>query len=76
MAKKKSKEKVFVCPIGKFFLDLEESFGRKSEFAKYMIQSRIEFLRAIRSLVDERIGDLEKKQSDKAGKKMQKIKVK
>ena len=75
MAKKKSKENVFVCPIGKFFWDLEEAFGKKSDFGKHLTRSRIEFLRAIRSLLDERIASLEKKKSGKAGKKMQNIKV-
>ena len=75
MAKKKSNDNVFVCPIGKFFWDLEEAFGKKSDFGKHLTQSRIEFLKAIRSLADERIANLEKKKSGKAGKKMQNIKV-
>jgi len=75
MAQKKNDEHVFECPVGKFFSDLDNVFGRKSEFAKHMTQSRIEFLKGIRSLVDERIDTLEKQRSTRGKKKMTKIKV-
>ena len=75
MADKKRQEHVFECPVGKFFMDLDKVFGRKSEFAKHMNQSRIEFLKGIRSLVDERIDNLEKQRSSRGKKKMTKIKV-
>lgn len=75
MAEKKTKDQEIVCPIGKFFVDLDKAFGKESEFAKHMTQSRIEFLKAIRSLVDERIETLEKKPSAKGKKRMTKIKV-
>ena len=75
MAAKKNKDQEIACPIGKFFMDLDKVFGKDSEFAKHMTQSRIEFLKAIRSLVDERIETLEKKPSAKGKKRMTKIKV-
>lgn len=75
MGKKKNKEEKVFCPVGEFFLDLEKAFGKKSIFFKHMTQSKIEFLKAIRSLVDERIESLEKKSPTKAGKRMTKIKV-
>lgn len=75
MAEKKRSEYVFECPVGRFFMDLDKAFGKKSEFSKHMTQSRIEFLKGLRSLVDERIENLEKKQSKKGTKKMTKIKV-
>ena len=75
MAQKKSEEYVFECPVGKFFADIDKIFGKKSEFAKHMTQSRIEFLKGIRSLVDERIESLEKQHSSRGKKKMTKIKV-
>jgi hypothetical protein len=75
MAAKKREEHICECPVGKFFMDLDKVFGRKSEFSKHMTQSRIEFLKGIRSMVDERINDLEKKQSKKGKKRMTKIKV-
>ncbi len=75
MAQKKSEEYVFECPVGKFFADIDKIFGKKSEFAKHMTQSRIEFLKGIRSLVDERIDNLEKEHSARRKKKRTKIKV-
>ncbi len=75
MAEKKNKEQKVVCPVGKFFMDLEEVMGKKSKFFGHMTRSRIEFLKGIRSLLDERIDHYEKKGSKKAVKKMTKIKV-
>lgn len=75
MVAKKSKDQEIGCPIGKFFMDLDKAFGKESEFTKHMTQSRIEFLKAIRSLVDERIETLEKAHSAKGKKRMTKIKV-
>jgi hypothetical protein len=75
MAQKKREEQVFECPVGKFFIDLDKIFGKKSEFTKHMAQSRIEFLKGIRALVDERIENLEKQHSARRQKKRTKIKV-
>jgi len=75
MAKKKVEDEVFVCPVGKFFSDLEKVSRRKSKFFEHMNLSKAEFLKAIRSLVDERIEDLEKKGSSKGEKRATKIKV-
>ena len=75
MAKKKVEDDVFVCPVGKFFSDLEKASRRKSKFFEHMNLSKVEFLKAIRSLVDERIEDLEKKSSSRGEKRATKIKV-
>jgi hypothetical protein len=75
MVKKKNEKEMVICPVGKFFMDLEKACVQESDFFKHLAQSRIEFLKAIRSLVDERIETLEKKRSGKSGKKMTKIKV-
>ena len=64
-----------VCPVGKFFTDLEDVMGKKSKFFEHMTRSKVEFLKGIRSLLDERIEHYEKKGSKKSGKKMTKIKV-
>ena len=64
-----------LCPVGKFFVDLEKACSKKSKFFEHLTGSRVEFLKAIRSLVDEKIEDLEKKGSTKARKKVTKIKV-
>ena len=75
MAAKKKKEQMVDCPVGKFFMDLEEVMGKKSKFFEHMTRSRVEFLKGLRSLLDERIDHYEKKESKKSGKKMTKIKV-
>ncbi len=75
MAKEKIKEEVFTCPIGRFFAEFERSSKEKSTFFKHLNQSRVEFLKAIRSLIDERIDTLEKKQDSPQGKRATKIKV-
>jgi hypothetical protein len=75
MAKRKDEGDTFECPVGRFFSDMEKIAGRKSKFFKHMSKSRIEFLKAVRSLVDERIETLEKQDSSKARKRATKIKV-
>jgi hypothetical protein len=74
MAKKKEEEMV-VCPVGKFFLDLQKLSLPKSKFFEHLDLSRIEFLKAVRSLVDERIENLEAKKRSGQGKKATKIEV-
>ena len=74
MAKEKHKEEMMYCPVARFFSDLEKVSERKSTFFEHLNSSRIEFLKAIRSLVDERIDSLEK-MGAKRGKKMPKIEV-
>jgi len=62
MAKGKnaSEEEVFTCPVGRFFTGLERACRGNTAFREHMKLSRIEFLRAVRSLVDDRIEKLEK----------------
>jgi hypothetical protein len=76
MAAKKREPQMAICPVGKFFMDLGDVFGKQSDFFKHMTQSRIEFLKAVRSLLDERIETLEKERAPKKKKRMTKIKVK
>jgi hypothetical protein len=62
MDEKKNEEwEGFVCPVGKFFHELGKGMVKRSDFHKHLSRSRIEFLKAIRSLVDERIETLEGK---------------
>jgi hypothetical protein len=75
MGKKRNENEMVVCPVGKFFMDLERVSKKQSKFMHHLYQSRVEFLKAIRSLVDERIEDLEKRGHDKKGKKATKIQV-
>jgi len=75
MAKEKDKKEMAYCPVGRFFLDLEKASGKKSKFFDHLNQSRVEFLKAIRSLVDEKIENLEKEGPAGGGKRVSKIKV-
>ena len=75
MSKKKIEEEMVVCPVGRFFMDIGKASKGKSKFLKHMNQSRIEFLKAIRSLMDERIESFEKHDQEKGGKKAEKIEV-
>jgi hypothetical protein len=72
---KQKEEEMVVCPVGRFFLDLQRGARRKSKFFEHLDLSRIEFLRAIRSLIDERIEGLEEKKSTRQEKKATKIKI-
>jgi hypothetical protein len=74
MSKGKNEKEMLLCPVGRFFLDLQKASEKKSEFFDHLTRSRVEFLKAIRSLVDEKIEGLEKK-SAKDKKKVTKIKV-
>ena len=71
MAKERYKEEMMFCPVARFFSDLEKVSGRKSTFFEHLKSSRIEFLKAIRSLFDKRIDSLEK-MGTKGGKRMSK----
>ena len=75
MVEKKDKEERNICPVGTFFMDFDKTFGRKSPFYKHMTRSKIEFLKGVKSLLDERIETLEKKSSKKTGTKLTKVKV-
>ena len=75
MTSNNNREEVCHCPVGTFFKDVERIIGKKSNFVKHMTQSRIEVLKAIRSLVDERIEGLDKKRAKTGPKKMKNIKV-
>ena len=75
MGEKKDKKERISCSAGTFFADIEKKFGKKSSFYKHMTQSKIEFLKGIKSLLDDRIETLEKKGSKKSGAKLTKVKV-
>jgi len=62
------------CPVARFFTEMEKTYGKKSSFFAHLHQSQIELLKAIRTLVDDRIGDLEKKKEG-GRKKVTKIEV-
>ena len=75
MVEKKGKEDRINCRVGTFFMELERTFGRKSPFNKHLTRSKIEFLKGVKSLLDDRIECLEKRGSEKAGAELTKVKV-
>jgi hypothetical protein len=74
MVKGKTDQEIMSCPVARIFSKIEKACGPKTDFFNHLHQSQLEFLKAIRSLVDDRIGDLEKK-TEKGRKKTTKIKV-
>jgi hypothetical protein len=75
MGKEKTSQETVLCPVGRFFSDLEETFGGKSKFFEHITSSRVEFLKAIRTLVDEKIEHLENKKAGRPKRKGTKIAV-
>lgn len=75
MSKKKHEEQMVQCPVGRFFADLQLPSGGTSNFFKHLDRSRVEFLKAVRSLVDDRIEAIEKKEGKTGKKKATRIKV-
>jgi len=61
--------------LGRFFSWMEGKVIPHSEFREHMNKSRVEFLRGIRSLIDQKIGDLEKKESKGPRKRATRVKV-
>jgi hypothetical protein len=75
MARKNEEGASFSCPVGSFFLDMEKMFGKKSKFFEHLGQSQLEFLKAVRSLIDQGIERVEKKGSSGPKRETTKIKV-
>lgn len=61
--------------LGRFFSWMEEKITPGTEFREHMVNSRVEFLKGIRSMVDKKIDDLEKRQEKRETKKATKINV-
>jgi hypothetical protein len=61
--------------LSRFFTWMEGKVVPHSEFREHMNKSRVEFLRGIRSLIDKKIGDLEKKESEGPRKRATRVKV-
>jgi hypothetical protein len=61
--------------LGRVFSWFEKKAGPGSEFMDHMRRSKIEFLRGIKTLVDSKIEEMEKKQSPKGRKRATKVNV-
>lgn len=70
-----NKDHVALCPVGRFFADLEKVSGKGAPFFEHLRASRVEFLKGIRSLVDDRIRQIEDKSAENRGKKATRVKV-
>ena len=75
MSKGINNKEMAVCPVGQFFSDLQRLSKGKHQFSSHMNKAKIEFLKGIRALVDERIAHLEKGSEPKKKKSATKIKV-
>ena len=81
MEKEKSREQGDISTeeafrsLGRFFTWMEGKVMPHAEFREHMNKSRVEFLRGIRSLIDQKIGDLEKKESKGPKKRATRVKV-
>lgn len=68
-------EKAFVCPVGRFFKSFEGTGGKRSPALDHISKSGLEFLRAVRCLVDDQIDRLEKREKPTTGERATKIDV-
>ena len=75
MTSNNKKEETCNCPVGAIFKEVERTFGKKSNFLKHITQSRIEVLKAVRSLIDERIENLGQKKAQTGNKNMKNIRI-
>jgi hypothetical protein len=73
---KKTKDSTVYCPVARVCKELENAFGKESRFLEHLRRSRIEFLKGVKALVEDRIEDLEKRAGKgNRKKKMEKIEV-
>ena len=75
MAKEKDRDERLSCPVGRFFLDLEKVSGNRSKVFKHLSRSKLEFLKAMKYLIDDGIANLEKREKTRRKKKATKITV-
>jgi len=64
-----------VCPLGKIFKGLEDLSENAPEFKKHLDRSRLELLKAVKTLVDSKIKTLEKKNTSGKKKMARKITI-
>jgi len=62
----KENEKKENCPLSRMCSELDRIFGNQSDFRSHLNRSRIEFLKAMRFLIDSRIDNLEDRTKSKA----------
>jgi len=75
VGKEKREEEKFTCPVGSFFKELQRGSKKRSKFQEHINLSSIEFLKAFRSLLDDRIEKMEKGLRPKDERKATRIRV-
>jgi ribosomal protein S8 len=63
------------CPIGKLFSRLEKASRGKTQFMEHLSRSRIEFLKALKCLIDGYIEETEQKDRPRGQKKATRINI-
>jgi hypothetical protein len=63
--KERREERVCDCPMCQLIAGLKKGMGKKSQFRRHLYRSKVEFLKAIRALIDERIEELEGKAEER-----------
>jgi hypothetical protein len=64
-----------LCPFGKLFQGLEDLSKNAPEFRKHLDRSHLELLKAVKTLVDSKIKNLEKKNTPGKRKVARKITI-
>ena len=64
-----------LCPLGKIFQGFEDLSKNAPEFKKHLDRSRLELLKAVKTLVDSKIKNLEKKNTTGKKKTARKITI-
>lgn len=64
-----------LCPLGKIFKGLEDLSKSAPELKKHLDRSRLELLKAVKTLVDSKIKSLEKKNTPGKKKVARKITI-
>jgi CRISPR/Cas system CSM-associated protein Csm3 (group 7 of RAMP superfamily) len=72
---KEKEEKKVECPVCRIFQELGKISKEKSQFFDHLNLSKVEFLKAIRALVDERIETLDAKREARGEKTATRIEV-
>jgi hypothetical protein len=75
MATKKSEFEKMGCPIGQLFEEFQKLGIKDSPFFQHLDRSRLELLKAVKSVVDAKIDKIEKKEKGRTKKRATKIKV-
>ena len=59
------------CPLSRFCSKIDRTIGRDSDFKKHLDRSRTEFFKALRSVIDRKIDELEEQteKQEKGGRK-------